>query len=173
MPLRGKRSSVLRSNYVFDLGGAKRARTADLLHAIWRQHVHPRPYPQVIVPASTPRSTGIRTRCCTSMLYRCHPRREHQSCPDKALTSANPAHQVTGAPSGVHVVKEATEARPSPLPCNLTLHPMAGQPDSPTNIRPGIPKVAQQLPLLADERGIPLKAWTQCVHATRGSPGGQ
>jgi hypothetical protein len=51
---------------------SKRARTADLLHAIWRQHVHPRPYPQVTVPASTPRSTGIRTRCCTSVLYTHH-----------------------------------------------------------------------------------------------------
>src|SRR5580704_2807106 len=33
-PSRGTRSPVLDSNYVFDLGGAKRARTADLLHAM-------------------------------------------------------------------------------------------------------------------------------------------
>jgi hypothetical protein len=33
-PSGGARSTVLDSNYVFDLGGAKRARTADLLHAM-------------------------------------------------------------------------------------------------------------------------------------------
>src|ERR1700733_15399917 len=33
-PSRGARSPVLDSNYVSDLGGAKRARTADLLHAM-------------------------------------------------------------------------------------------------------------------------------------------
>jgi hypothetical protein len=32
-PSRGARSPVLNSNYVFELGGVKRARTADLLHA--------------------------------------------------------------------------------------------------------------------------------------------
>jgi hypothetical protein len=42
MPLRGKRSSVLRSNSVFDLSGAKRARTADLLHAMNHPHVRSR-----------------------------------------------------------------------------------------------------------------------------------
>jgi hypothetical protein len=34
MPLREKRSSILCSNSVSDLGGAKRARTANLLHAM-------------------------------------------------------------------------------------------------------------------------------------------
>ena len=38
-PSRGARSPVLDSNYVFDLGGAKRARTADLLHAMNHRHV--------------------------------------------------------------------------------------------------------------------------------------
>jgi len=42
MPLRGKRSWVLSSNSASDLGGAKRARTADLLHAMNHQHVHSR-----------------------------------------------------------------------------------------------------------------------------------
>ena len=46
--------------------GTKRARTADLLHAIWRQHVHPRPSVQVTVPACPRQSPGIRTRCGTS-----------------------------------------------------------------------------------------------------------
>src|SRR5450631_1093369 len=33
-PSQDEHSTVWRSNYVFDLGGAKRARTADLLHAM-------------------------------------------------------------------------------------------------------------------------------------------
>jgi hypothetical protein len=37
-PSRGACSPVLDSNYVFDLGGAKRARTADLLHAMKPRH---------------------------------------------------------------------------------------------------------------------------------------
>ena len=45
---------------------------------------------------------------------------------DHACSSANAAHQVTGAPSGVHVVKEAAEARPSPLPRNLPPSPGQG-----------------------------------------------
>ena len=42
MPLKGRRSLVRRSNFVSELGGAKRARTADLLHAMNHQHVHGR-----------------------------------------------------------------------------------------------------------------------------------
>ena len=42
MPLRGERSPVESSNYASDLGGAKRARTADLLHAMNHRHVHGR-----------------------------------------------------------------------------------------------------------------------------------
>jgi len=45
------------------------ARTPDLLHAISRQHVHPRPSPQVTVPAGAPRSAGVRVRCGTFVLY--------------------------------------------------------------------------------------------------------
>jgi hypothetical protein len=60
--------------------GAKRARTADLLHAIWRQHVHPRPSVQVTVLPRPRTSARVRVSCCTSVLYRCHPRQEHQSC---------------------------------------------------------------------------------------------
>ena len=45
-------------------------RTPDLLHAIQRQPVHSRPSLQVTVPASTQQSTGIQTRCGTSLLYR-------------------------------------------------------------------------------------------------------
>ena len=61
--------------------GAKRARTADLLHAIWRQHVHPRPSMQVTVLPRPRRSARVRTSCGTFLLYRCHPRGEPQSCP--------------------------------------------------------------------------------------------
>jgi hypothetical protein len=39
-PSGGELSPVRRSNYVFDLGGAKRARTADLLHAMGNAAVH-------------------------------------------------------------------------------------------------------------------------------------
>ena len=74
LPVRFVRISLLTS-------GAKRARTADLLHAIWRQHVHPRPYPQVTVLPRPCKSPRVRVSCCTSVLYRCHPRREPQSCP--------------------------------------------------------------------------------------------
>jgi hypothetical protein len=38
MPLTGRTLTGFDSNYVFDLGGAKRARTADLLHANARHH---------------------------------------------------------------------------------------------------------------------------------------
>jgi len=60
-------------------GGAKRARTADLLHAIWRQHVHPRPYPQVTVLPRPRTSARVQVSCCTSVLYGCHPRCRHWS----------------------------------------------------------------------------------------------
>jgi hypothetical protein len=59
----------------------KRARTADLLHAIWRQHVHPRPYPQVTVLPRPPKSARVQVCCCTSVLYRYRPRRGHQPWP--------------------------------------------------------------------------------------------
>jgi len=49
--------------------GAKRARTADLLHAIWRQHVHPRPSPQVTVLPRPRTSARVRVSCCTCVLY--------------------------------------------------------------------------------------------------------
>jgi hypothetical protein len=50
-------------------GGATEIRTPDLLHAISRQHVHPRLSPQVTVPASTRGSISVRVRCGTSLLY--------------------------------------------------------------------------------------------------------
>ena len=61
--------------------GAKRARTADLLHAISRQHVHPRPSVQVTVLPRPRKSARVRTSCGTFLLYRCHPHRGHQSRP--------------------------------------------------------------------------------------------
>jgi hypothetical protein len=53
--------------------GAKRARTADLLHAIWRQHVHPRPSLQVTVLPRPPASGCVRTSCGTFLLYSAPP----------------------------------------------------------------------------------------------------
>jgi hypothetical protein len=38
MPLAGRTLTRFDSNYAFDLGGAKRARTADLLHAMNHRH---------------------------------------------------------------------------------------------------------------------------------------
>jgi hypothetical protein len=100
--------------------GAKRARTADLLHAIWRQHVHPRPSPQVTVLTRPCAAAAVRVRCGTSVLYRCHPRREHQPRPpDAALTSVNPLRQATGVSFGVHPVNQARETGPSSLPRSL------------------------------------------------------
>jgi hypothetical protein len=52
-----------------ELGGAKRARTADLLHAIWRQHVHPRLSVQVTVLPRPRKSARVQVSCCTSVLY--------------------------------------------------------------------------------------------------------
>ena len=54
---------------VLNCGGAMGIRTPDLLHAIQRQPVHRSPSAQVTVPASTQQSTGIQTRCGTSLLY--------------------------------------------------------------------------------------------------------
>jgi hypothetical protein len=68
LPVRYVRISLLTS-------GAKRARTADLLHAIWRQHVHPRPSVQVTVLPRPRKSARVPVSCGTSVLYRCHPRR--------------------------------------------------------------------------------------------------
>jgi hypothetical protein len=71
--------------------GAKRARTADLLHAICRQHVHPRPSVQVTVLPRPRKSARVQVSCCTSVLYRRHPRpRAPVVAPDGVLASVNP-----------------------------------------------------------------------------------
>jgi hypothetical protein len=49
--------------------GAKGTRTPDPLLANNRQHVHPRPYPQVTIPGRASRSTQIQVCCCTFLLY--------------------------------------------------------------------------------------------------------
>ena len=67
--------------------GAKRARTADLLHAIWRQHVHPRPSPQVTVLTRPRESPRVRVSCCTSVLYR----NPASTSVSNATSSAGPA----------------------------------------------------------------------------------
>ena len=59
--------------YASELGGAKRARTADLLHAISRQLVHPRPSVQVTVSGRPHQSSGIQAGCCTFVLYGSEP----------------------------------------------------------------------------------------------------
>jgi hypothetical protein len=96
--------------------GAKRARTADLLHAIWRQHVHPRPSLQVTVLPRPLESARVRVSCCTSVLYRSIRAAPPVVAPDEALTSVKPLRQVTDAPSGVHPVKQALEVGPRHSP---------------------------------------------------------
>jgi hypothetical protein len=99
-------------------------------HGSTSTRVHTRRPPSSRVPASPPASAPVAVlSCCTAAI----PVGSPSGAPDKALTSANPAHQVTGASSGVHAVKEATEAGLTPLPRNLTpSQPGAGHPDSPT-----------------------------------------
>ena len=58
----------------------------------------------------------------------------------------------------MHAVKEATEAGPSPLPRNLTPHPRAGSLTRRRASWLAIPRVTQQLPLLADERTFNAEA---------------
>jgi hypothetical protein len=63
LPVRSVRISLLTC-------GAKRARTADLLHAIQRQPVHQNTYVQVTVPESARWSGCVRACCGTFLLYR-------------------------------------------------------------------------------------------------------
>jgi hypothetical protein len=62
--------------------GAMGIRTPDLLHAIWRQHIHPRPSPQVTVSlrpcAATPSACVAALPCCTAP-----PTWSNQSCPQR------------------------------------------------------------------------------------------
>ncbi len=66
-------------------GGAKEIRTPDLLHAIWRQHVHPRPSPQVTVLPRPHECARVRVSCGTSVLYsptrRQRPAASRTACP--------------------------------------------------------------------------------------------
>ena len=45
------------------------ARSSAEWNAIWRQHVHPRPLPQVAVPRRPCGSVRIPACCCTFLLY--------------------------------------------------------------------------------------------------------
>ena len=117
--------------------GAKRARTADLLHAIWRQHVHPRPSPQVTILQRPYAATCVRTCCCTFLLYRCHPCQAHplqlRCRPDQRqllhirlqagaiqrtadLTGADWAGQAPGIPSASPPLPTGTQAHAGVAP---------------------------------------------------------
>jgi len=86
------------SNLASDLGGAKEIRTPDLLHAIWRQHVYPRPSRQVTVPTRPRATTSVRVRCGTFLLYRFPSLPEAPAVArEDGLTSGNPLHQATAA----------------------------------------------------------------------------
>ena len=67
-------TAVTTTGSVFDTrplkcSGAKGTRTPGLLHAIHRQHVHPRSSPQVTVPGGPYESARVRTGCGTFLLY--------------------------------------------------------------------------------------------------------
>ena len=103
--------------------GAKRARTADLLHAIWRQHVHPRPSVQVTVLLRPCAATCVRTGCCTFLLYRCHSCRAPPPwlrCRSDQRQLLHTRLQVRAAQRTADLTRQAGQARlpalPQPLP---------------------------------------------------------
>jgi hypothetical protein len=77
--------------------GAKEIRTPDLLHAIWRQHVHPRPSPQVTVLLRPCAATSGRVRCGTPVLYRSNSAETSAVSRDEGPASDNPASHAKGA----------------------------------------------------------------------------
>ena len=66
---------------IIDMTSAGFARTADLVHAIWRQHVHPRVSLQVTVLPRSRKSAGVRVSCCTFVLYGESRRGNRTVCP--------------------------------------------------------------------------------------------
>ena len=116
---------------------------------ISRQHVHLGSIPQVTVLPHPCPSSWIRTCCGTFLLYRCHPRREPQPCPRQSPDQRQPCTQDYRCTPRRACRQRGHRGPALTIPRNLTpFQPRAGQPDSPTDIRPGIPRVAQQLPLL-------------------------
>ncbi len=83
--------------------GAMGIRTPDLLHAIRRQHIHPRPSPQVSVPERLPWSASIRTGCGTSVLY----------SPPRSMALQRPCALAAAAPRNLLVTKAASGAHGS------------------------------------------------------------
>jgi hypothetical protein len=109
-----------RSNFTSDqveLSGLEPLTSCMPSHGSTSTRVHTRRLPSSRIPVRPPGSAPVAVlSCCTAAIPAGSPSR----APDKALTSANPAHQVTGAPSGAHAVKAATEARPHHSPSNFT-----------------------------------------------------
>jgi hypothetical protein len=140
------RDSHFSSNTHTKNRGAKRARTADLLHAIWRQRVHPRLSVQVTVLPRPRKSARVRVSCCTSVLYRCHSRRRNGRGPDAALTSVDPPRQATGGWFGVHPVNEAPAVRSLAAPRNLSPLPAQAVARSADKHPPGAPKLYTNFP---------------------------
>ena len=92
MPLIGERSPVQRSNYVSELSGAKRARTTDLLHAIWRAARPPACHlcrsPSSRVPARPPPSACVAVLpCCTAAIRAVGTGRGPRCSPDQRRSS--------------------------------------------------------------------------------------
>jgi hypothetical protein len=76
-------------------------RTPDLLHAIQRQPVHSCPSLQVTVPASTQQSTGIQTRCGTSLLYGPMPPTAVKQC--RVVLGPTPCDPLLSRPDFTHL----------------------------------------------------------------------
>jgi hypothetical protein len=134
--------------------GAKEIRTPDLLHAIWRQHVHPRPSPQVTVPTSTCAATSVPCvavlPCCTGAIRA----GGAVVARDGALTSVDPLPQATEPRRSV-CIRSSRPPQPTPFTAPRNLSPASGIDSSPARRqtpRPDAPDVAHQLPLLADVR---------------------
>jgi hypothetical protein len=94
-------------------GGATGIRTPDLLHAISRQHVHPRPSMQVTVPGRAHESSGIRAGCGTFLLYRAEPAPFAHS--GRHATSRIPSDLPRWLPGTMHAIGIAKASKSS---CN-------------------------------------------------------
>jgi hypothetical protein len=133
--------------------GAKRARTADLLHAIWRQHVHPRVPVQVTVLPCPYAAVHVQVSCCTFLLYRRYPRRGTSRGPRSRPDQHQPPRQVTSA--SFACIRSSRPQQPAPPRSAHPLHrfrPPGSSLDRRQTPHPAHPGTIHQLPLLAEQR---------------------
>ena len=99
------------ARYLESGSGAKGTRTPDPLLANNRQHVHPRPYPQVTVPERVSASLQIHTCCGTFVLYSL-PR----STPVRRLRCATPRGSPSALVERAWILRQQANAEPWCLP---------------------------------------------------------